>query len=199
MADLVPSGTSVAHLGMRRGPLLRLRQDRFMVLRSYGKGAARVAAPGAYAVASSRLIAGLISSASIGRPRLCPSGVAFGWITGESARRAWEKGTASRHGCHLPVSGLGTPKVPGITLWPRPKTLPDSSGMPRVSAVALCFIPAECIAVRRRHYLRCVRAPVVTAPRAVLGRSHLPMGRALPSPNPTRTRLGLRLPAGAGA
>jgi hypothetical protein len=128
MADLVPSGTSVAHLGMRRGPLLRLRQDRFMVLRSYGKGAARVAAPGAYAVASSRLIAGLISSASIGRPRLCPSGLACGWITGESARRAWKKGTASRHGCHLPVSGLGTPKVPGITLWPRQKVAPDSQG-----------------------------------------------------------------------
>jgi hypothetical protein len=72
------------------------------------------------------------------------------------------------------------------------------SGVPRFLAVALCFIPAECIAVRRRHYLRYVRAPVVTAPRAVLGRSHLPMGRAPPSPNPTLTRLGLRLPACRG-
>lgn len=73
------------------------------------------------------------------------------------------------------------------------------SGVPRFLAVALCFIPAGV------H-----RGPSPSLPPlcegsgsdgacAVLGRSHLLMGRAPPSPNPTLTRLGLRLPACRGA
>lgn len=108
MAYLVPRGLRSRISGDAPGAVTRVFVKTFMVLRSYEREA-RVAAPGAYAVASSRLIAGLISCASIGRPRLCPSGLACGWITGESARHAWEKGAASRHVCHLPRPGLGTP------------------------------------------------------------------------------------------
>lgn len=103
----------------------------------------------------------------------------------ECARCAWEKGSASAAWVSPSGVGLGCREHPSITLWSRAPIAPDSARLAPVLRGG--SVPQETghPVARRRHYLHYVRVSVVTAPRAVSGRSHLPMGRVPPSPNPT--------------
>lgn len=89
--------------------------------------------------------------------------------------------------CHLPVSGSGTEHARTALYGPSEKPVPDMSlvswGIAGFSRLAPCQPSTGELASRRRHYLRTGIAPVVTAPRAVFGRQHLPTGKRA-SPNP---------------
>lgn len=85
------------------------------------------------------------------------------------------------------MSGSGTEHARTALYGPSDKPVPDmplvSWGKAGFARLAPCQPSAGELASRRRHYLRYLTAPVVTAPRAVFGRQHLPTGKRA-SPNP---------------
>lgn len=126
----------------------------------------------------------------LGRPLPSPLGRAVGLGVGGTDRASMAlRETSGPLSAEVSPSGVGFGHrtCPSSTLWPLGKSVPDillfSWGIAGFSRLVPCQPSAGELASRRRHYLRYGRAPVVTAPRAVFGRSHLPTGKSA-SPNP---------------
>lgn len=186
MADQFPAGSEVTHRqGGASGAGYWASSSWFVVLLAYGRGAACVAA----SVASMRLPgsqvgAVLVACASLGLPLPCPWGPACGGVTGNAPGALGKRAPPLRRGCHLPVSVSDAENIRASLYGHAPQSPLTAPGWPRFFAVALCL--------KRRGTPWPVAVTTFTVEGfgsdgacAVSGRSHLPMGRVPPSPNPT--------------